>query len=72
MCKSLNIVKGGTMVHKIRELCKEKQISIAELERRAGVQLIRRWDEKEPSVYRVYRVAKILGTTVETLLEGDS
>lgn len=60
------------MVHKIKELCKEKQISIAELERRAGVQLIRRWDEKEPSVYRVYRVAKILGTTVETLLEGDS
>ena len=59
------------MVHKIKELCKAQHISVAELERRASVQTIKRWDQYEPSVYRVYRVAKVLGTTVEELLRGD-
>jgi len=58
------------MVNKIKELCREQGISVAELERRADVQLIRRWAKTEPSVYKVYRVAKVLGTTVENLLEG--
>ena len=59
------------MTHKIKELCKEQHLSVSELERRAGVQFIRRWDKTEPSVYKVYRVAKILGTTVEELLRAD-
>lgn len=58
------------MVEKIKELCREQGISVAELERKADVQLIRRWATTEPSVYKVYRVAKILGTTVEELLKG--
>lgn len=60
------------MVHKIKELCKKKNITLADLERQAGVspKSVFSWDRSEPSVYKVYRVAKILGTTVENLLEG--
>lgn len=56
------------MVHNIKALCKEKHLSVAELERQANVTFIRRWDKSEPSVYKVLRVAKVLGTTVEDLL----
>lgn len=61
------------MVHKIKELCKERNISVAEVERKADLteRSIKRWDENEPSVYKVYRVAKILGTTVEDILRAD-
>lgn len=61
------------MVHKIKEIAKSKHLTIAELERTAQIteRTINRWDTKEPSVYKVYRVAKVLGTTVEELLEGE-
>ncbi len=61
------------MVHKIKELCKKRNLTIADLERQAGIspKSVFSWDESEPSVYRVYRVAKILGTTVEELLRAD-
>lgn len=61
------------MLHKIKELCKEKNLTIADLERQAEIspKTIYSWDESEPSVYRAYRVAKILGTTVEELLRAD-
>ena len=70
--KSLHIEKGGTMLHNIKEKCKERHLTVAELERKAGItqRTIRRWDEQEPSVYKVFRVAKVLDTTVEKLLEG--
>lgn len=60
------------MVHKIKEIAKERHLSVAEVERLADIteRTINRWDAKEPSVYKVYRVAKVLGTTVEDLLEG--
>lgn len=60
------------MVHKIKEIAKERHLSVAEVERLADIteRTINRWDVKEPSVYKVYRVAKVLGTTVEDLLEG--
>lgn len=61
------------MVHKIRELCKKRGITLADLERQASIspKSIFSWDDSEPSVYRVYRVAKILGTTVEEILKAD-
>lgn len=60
------------MVHNIKEMCKKRGITLADLERRAVVspKSIHRWDENEPSVYKVYRVAKVLNTTVEDLLKG--
>lgn len=62
------------MLHKIRELCVENGIkTLAELERKAGISThtIYRWDAHEPNVYSVYRVAKILNTTVEEILKGN-
>lgn len=58
------------MVHKIKTLAKAKHLTVAELERQASVteRTIRRWDEQDPSVHKVYRVAQVLGTTVEDLL----
>ena len=71
--KSLHIAKGGRMVHKIKKLCEAKQISLCELEQMASVSHgIYRWDKHEPNVYSVYRVAKVLGTTVEELLRAES
>lgn len=61
------------MVSKIKKLAKARHLSIAELERASHIteRTIRRWDEQDPSVRKVYRVAKVLGTTVEELLEGE-
>lgn len=59
------------MVNKIKEKCKERGLSLAELERRADVNFVRRWDISRPSVDKAYRVAKVLGTTVEALLEDE-
>ena len=60
------------MVHKIKTLCKEQHLTVAEVERRANLtaRTLRRWDVQDPSVTKVYRVAKVLGTTVEELIEG--
>ena len=59
------------MVHNIKRLAKEQRIPIAELEERASVRCINRWDRYEPSVYKVLRVAQVLGTTVEAICEED-
>ena len=66
-------MKGGTMLHKIKELCKEQNLTLAELEKKIGItpKGIYKWDTQSPSVDKVYRVAKTLGTTVEELLEGE-
>lgn len=62
------------MLHKIKELCKEQGITIAELERRAEITptTMAKWDETEPSVYKVAKVAKALGVTIEELLEDPA
>lgn len=59
------------MVNKIKEKCKEKGLSLAELERRANVNFIRRWDSHSPSIDKVYRVAKVLETTIDKLMEEE-
>lgn len=59
------------MLHKIKELCAERGITIAELERLAGItpKTMSWWDKTVPAVDKVARVAKVLGVTVEDLLE---
>ena len=61
------------MLHKIKELCKERGITIAELERQADLvpKTMAKWDENKPSVDKVYRVARSLGVTIEELLPDD-
>lgn len=59
------------LLHNIKQQCKEKGISIAELERRIGVsnKSVFRWNETIPSADKLARAAQVLGTTVEELLK---
>lgn len=54
----------------IKSLCDKQNISISQLERRLEFprSSICKWDENGPSVWRVHRVAKLLGVTVDSLL----
>lgn len=61
------------MVQRIKALCKEKGITVAELERRCfiGNGIIARWKTSKPSYERLSVVAKELDTTVDYLLTGE-
>lgn len=61
------------MVQRIRGLCKNKGITIAELERRCGIGngIIARWGKSKPSYERLSKVAEELETTVEYLQTGS-
>lgn len=61
------------MFDKIKELCRAKGITIAELERMAGIvpTTMTKWKKISPSVDKVARVAKALGVTIEELLPDD-
>lgn len=55
----------------IKALCDKQNIPISQLERNLEFprSSICKWDENEPSVWRVQKVAKLLGVTVDSLLE---
>lgn len=57
------------MLKNILDKCQEKKITIAELERQAGLKqrTIYKWDESKPSVEKVLAVANVLDVTVEEL-----
>ena len=59
------------IVEKIRDLCNEKKITIAELERNAGIGngVIRRWDDQNPRSDKLKLVADELKVTVDELLK---
>lgn len=61
------------MVQRIKALCKEKGITVAELERRCSIGngIIARWKTSKPSYERLSVVAKELDTTVKYLLTGE-
>ena len=61
------------MVAKIFELCKDKKISLAELERQCGLtpRTVYRWDVNTPSVEKVKKVADFFGVTVDDLIKED-
>lgn len=61
-------------IEAIKARMTEKGIkSMNELERRAdlGLNTVYRWPEKSPSVDKVFRVAKVLGCTVDDLIRED-
>lgn len=55
----------------IKSIADAKKISIRKIEKETGIVLgsIYHWDEIKPSVDKVAKVAKYLGTTVEKLIE---
>jgi len=59
---------------RIKELCEDRGISIAEVERSVGLGngVIRRWDEGNPRIDGLKLVADYLGVTVDALLETEA
>lgn len=64
---------GTILVRNIREYGKRKGYSISEIENRLGFSagLISRWKTMSPSVDKVVEIAKLLETTVETLVGNE-
>ena len=65
--------RGEKLVKKISELCKQRGISLAQLERECGLKsrTVYRWDANVPSVDKVKAVADYLGVTVDSLIKNE-
>lgn len=65
--------KGGASLiyDKIKEICKEKGVSVASVEKKAGLSngAISKWNNASPTVDKLNAVAKILKVKVDKLLE---
>lgn len=59
------------MLNQIKALAKERKLTIAEVERIAGLspRTVYKWDENIPSVDKVKRVADVLSVTVDQLMK---
>lgn len=55
----------------IRARCKERNISVTALEKKAGVAngLIGKWKESEPNIVTLRKVAAALDCTIDDLIE---
>lgn len=58
------------MYDTIKEICKERHISVSSLERKAGIGngTITKWNENSPSLDNLQKVADALGIKVTTLI----
>ena len=56
---------------KIREICREKGVSVASVEKKAGLSnvAISKWNNASPTVDNLNAVAKILKVKVDKLLD---
>lgn len=56
---------------KIKEICKEKGVSVASVEKQAGLSsgAISKWNESSPTVEKLKAVADVLKVKVDKLLE---
>ncbi|MCH5271611.1 MAG: helix-turn-helix transcriptional regulator [Lachnospiraceae bacterium] len=58
---------------KIKEICKEKGMSITQIEKNAGLSngAISKWNNASPTVDNLQSVAKVLGCKVDDLLNEE-
>lgn len=56
---------------KIKEICKEKGISVASVEKKAGLSngAISKWKNSSPTIDKLQAVAKVLEVKVNKLIE---
>ena len=59
-----------SLVDKIKSFCKEKKITVAELERKTGISngQIRKWDNSTPGVNKLQLIADYFDVSVDYLL----
>lgn len=60
------------IVEKIKKICKENNITIAQLEKdlKFGNGTIRRWDDSPPSITKVLAVSKYFNVDISELIKG--
>lgn len=58
------------LLEKIKDLCEEKKMSIAALEKAAGIAnaTIRGWDKSSPRIDTLQKVAAVLGCSINDLI----
>lgn len=58
---------------KIKAICKEKNTSIAAVERKSGLSngTISKWNAVSPTISNLTAVAKVLGVSVSALMKDD-
>ena len=69
-CKTQKRREDMELVRSIKQHADRAEKTIDQIEREAGltVRTIRRWDDHLPSIDKVYRVANVLGCTVDELI----
>ena len=61
---------GGTVIYdNVKKLCDQKGISIWRLERDLSNRSVSKWNDNEPGIRKVQKVADYLGVPIEKLLE---
>ena len=65
---------NNSLSEKVKELAKDRGISIRKLEQTLGFadKSIFKWDENRPSIDKVEKVAKFFGVSVDYLLGNDT
>lgn len=55
----------------VKEICLEKGVSVGYVEKQCGLSngSISKWNENEPGIRKVQKVADFLGVSIEKLLE---
>jgi transcriptional regulator with XRE-family HTH domain len=61
------------IIGRIRELCAERRISLAQLERECGLgkKTISNWDKSAPSVDKLAKIADYFGVKIDYLMGRD-
>lgn len=61
------------MLEKIKELCKQRGVSVSQVEQELGFsnKAMYRWDEQTPGIDRVKKVADYFGVTVDYLISDE-
>ncbi|MBM7631136.1 helix-turn-helix domain-containing protein [Geomicrobium sediminis] len=59
-----------SLVNRIKKLCDEQKITIAELERKTGISngQVRKWDTSSPSISKIELVSEFFDVSVDYLL----
>ena len=62
------------LIERIRELCFGQSITLAELERRAGISngTIAKWEKSEPRIGSVLKVADYFGVSIDWLVGREA
>lgn len=72
-CNSFFQGGGENLIDKIKQLAKERGLTISQVEKECniGKKSIYNWDDNNPSVDKVKRVADFFGTTVDELIKEE-